>query len=108
MEGEASLGQRSRGPVRDAGNRQRLFHQTGDRHSEAAGLACLAETHRAATHADAAREPWTRALEITHELGLPDADPLRTRILGLLGRPRSPDRGRSLFSPYTSQVPSSK
>ncbi|MFI6471204.1 hypothetical protein ACIBL5_13265 [Streptomyces sp. NPDC050516] len=39
-----------------------------------------------------------RALEITHELGLPDTDPLRTRILHLLGRPGSPDQGRSLFS----------
>ncbi|KOU37819.1 hypothetical protein ADK54_30865 [Streptomyces sp. WM6378] len=39
-----------------------------------------------------------RALEITHELGLPDTDPLRTRILHLLGRPGSPDQGRSLLS----------
>ncbi|WP_406510049.1 tetratricopeptide repeat protein [Streptomyces sp. NBC_00212] len=75
-----------------------LFHQTGDRHSEATGLACLGETHRAATHADAAHEAWVRALEITAELGLPDTDPLRTRILHLLGRPGSPDQGRSLFS----------
>ncbi|MFI0980929.1 BTAD domain-containing putative transcriptional regulator [Streptomyces sp. NPDC021093] len=85
-----------------------LFHQTGDRHGEAAGLACLGETHRATTHADAAHEAWVRALEITHELGLPDADPLRTRILHLLGRPGGPDQGRPLFSPHNSQVPSSK
>ncbi|MFI6645477.1 AfsR/SARP family transcriptional regulator [Streptomyces sp. NPDC050504] len=85
-----------------------LFHQTGDRHSEASGLACLGETHRATTHADAAHEAWTRALEITRELGLPDADPLRTRILHLLGRPGGPDQGRPLFSPHNSQVPSPK
>ncbi|MFF0740470.1 BTAD domain-containing putative transcriptional regulator [Streptomyces sp. NPDC004111] len=86
-----------------------LFHQTGDRHSEAAGLACLGETHRVATHTDAAHEAWTRALEITRELGLPDADPLRTRVLGLLrllGRPADPPRGRPQFGWYDSRLPS--
>ncbi|MEV0322481.1 AfsR/SARP family transcriptional regulator [Streptomyces sp. NPDC050658] len=83
-----------------------LFHQSGDRHSEATALACLGETHRAAAHADAAREAWIRALRITHELGLPDADPLRNRILHLLGRPGSPDQGQSPLGSNNSQVPS--
>lgn len=63
-----------------------LFHQTGDRHSEAAGLAELGDTHHTAADPDAARTAWTQALAITDELGLPDTDPLRAKILRYLQR----------------------
>ncbi|MET9089239.1 BTAD domain-containing putative transcriptional regulator [Streptomyces sp. NPDC004237] len=62
-----------------------LFHQTGDRHSEAAGLLCLGDVHGATDRPHPARTAWTQALAITTELGLPDADPLRTRLLERLG-----------------------
>ncbi|MFG2937627.1 BTAD domain-containing putative transcriptional regulator [Streptomyces sp. NPDC048282] len=62
-----------------------LFHQTGDRHSEAAGLLCLGDVHGATDRPHPARTAWTQALAITTELGLPDADPLRARLLERLG-----------------------
>ncbi|MFC8667311.1 BTAD domain-containing putative transcriptional regulator [Streptomyces sp. NPDC057199] len=58
-----------------------LFRRTGDRHSEATGLAYLGDTHDTAADPEAARTAWTRARVITEELGLPDTDPLRSRIL---------------------------
>lgn len=64
-----------------------LFHQTGDRHSEAAGLRCLGDIHGATGRPAPARTAWTQALAITAELGLPDADPLRARLLERLGLP---------------------
>ena len=67
-----------------------LFHQTGDRHSEAAGLLCLGDVHGATARPHPARTAWTQALAITTELGLPDADPLRARLLERLG-PASAD-----------------
>ncbi|MGW2826950.1 AfsR/SARP family transcriptional regulator [Streptomyces sp. NPDC001443] len=64
-----------------------LFHQTGDRHSEAAGLVCLGDLHRATGRPHPARTAWNQALAITAGLGLPDADPLRARLLERLGLP---------------------
>ncbi|MEC4020197.1 tetratricopeptide repeat protein, partial [Streptomyces sp. H27-D2] len=58
-----------------------LFRTSGDRHSEAAGLVCLGDAHHTAADAEAAHDAWTRALTLTGELGLPDTDPLRAKIL---------------------------
>nr|WP_241267117.1 BTAD domain-containing putative transcriptional regulator [Streptomyces scabichelini] len=63
-----------------------LFHQTGDRHSEAAGLVRLGDIYHGAADPDAARAAWTQAMTVTGELGLPDSDPLRARLLHRLGR----------------------
>jgi DNA-binding SARP family transcriptional activator/tetratricopeptide (TPR) repeat protein len=62
-----------------------LFHQTGDRHSEAAGLIRLGDIHHGSAP-DTARAAWTQAMTVTGELGLPDTDPLRARLLQRLGR----------------------
>jgi DNA-binding SARP family transcriptional activator/Flp pilus assembly protein TadD len=58
-----------------------LFHRSGDRHSEAAGLVDLGETQHAADNPGAAQAAWTQALIIIDELGAPDTDPLRAKIL---------------------------
>jgi len=58
-----------------------MFSVTGDRHSEATGLAYLGDTHHAAADHKAARDAWTRALGIFDELGHPDADPLRDKLV---------------------------
>ncbi|MFE4967075.1 BTAD domain-containing putative transcriptional regulator [Streptomyces sp. NPDC056660] len=58
-----------------------LFHQTGDRHSEAGGLLCLGDIHDVTGRPYPARAAWAQALAITAELGLPDTDPLRARLL---------------------------
>ncbi|MFG3019825.1 BTAD domain-containing putative transcriptional regulator [Streptomyces sp. NPDC048254] len=58
-----------------------LFHQTGDRHSEASGLLCLGDIHDVTGRPYPARAAWAQALAITAELGLPDTDPLRARLL---------------------------
>lgn len=62
-----------------------LFHQTGDRQGEAAGLVCLGDIHDTTGRPYPARIAWTRALAVTAELGLPDADPLRAGLLERLG-----------------------
>ncbi|WP_258318683.1 AfsR/SARP family transcriptional regulator [Streptomyces griseorubiginosus] len=62
-----------------------LFHQTGDRHGEAAGLVCLGDLHDTTGRPYPARVAWNRALAVTAELGLPDADPLRAGLLERLG-----------------------
>lgn len=62
-----------------------LFHATGERHSEAACLTCLGDSHRSAGQSDAAHEVWTRALALTNELGLPDDDPIRAGLRERVG-----------------------
>ncbi|NUK37482.1 tetratricopeptide repeat protein [Streptomyces lunaelactis] len=57
-----------------------LFLATGERNSEARCLVWLGDSHHSAHQVGAAHDAWTRALTITDELGLPDADPLRTGI----------------------------
>ncbi|MFJ4783904.1 AfsR/SARP family transcriptional regulator [Streptomyces sp. NPDC088794] len=58
-----------------------LFHQTGARRSEAAALVCLGDILHTIARPHAARTAWTQALTITTELGLPDTDLLRARLL---------------------------
>jgi DNA-binding SARP family transcriptional activator/Tfp pilus assembly protein PilF len=66
-----------------------LFRQLGARLSEAETLARLGDTRRAAGHTDAARDAWSRALEILDDLSHPGAEEVRAKLreLGPAGRP---------------------
>ncbi|MEV7323493.1 BTAD domain-containing putative transcriptional regulator [Streptomyces sp. NPDC093970] len=66
-----------------------LFQRTGDRHGEAGGLLCLGDIHDTIGRPYPARAAWTQALVITADLGLPDTDPLRARLLERLGPART-------------------
>ncbi|MDC0768752.1 AfsR/SARP family transcriptional regulator [Streptomyces sp. HD] len=57
-----------------------LFRKTGDRRSEAIGLTYLGDTHEAAGAPGPALDAWRRALDLFDELGLPEADTLRTNL----------------------------
>jgi len=63
-----------------------LFRATRDRLGEAVALAHLGDTHHDAADPDAAHDAWTRALSVFEELGHPDAEPLRVKILKNLDR----------------------
>ncbi|MFF4505789.1 BTAD domain-containing putative transcriptional regulator [Streptomyces sp. NPDC001401] len=57
-----------------------LFRKTGDRRSEAIGLTYLGDTHEEAGAPGPALDAFRRALDLFDELGLPEADTLRTRL----------------------------
>jgi DNA-binding SARP family transcriptional activator len=57
-----------------------LFRRLGVRVSEAETLARLGDTRQAAGHPDAAREAWSRALEILDDLGHPGAEEVRAKL----------------------------
>lgn len=57
-----------------------LFRKTGDRRSEAIGLTYLGDTHEEAGAPGPALDARRRALDLFDELGLPEADTLRTRL----------------------------
>ena len=57
-----------------------LFGTTSDPYNEAASLSGLGDAHAAAGAGDAAREAWTRALDIFARLGHPHADRVRAKL----------------------------
>ncbi|MEU9341950.1 BTAD domain-containing putative transcriptional regulator [Streptomyces sp. NPDC048278] len=57
-----------------------LFRKTGDLRSEAIGLTYLGDTHEAAGAPGPALDAWRRALDLFDDLGLPEAQALRTKI----------------------------
>ncbi|MFD8817899.1 ATP-binding protein, partial [Streptomyces sp. NPDC059627] len=57
-----------------------LFRKTGDLRSEAVGLTYLGDTHEAAGAPGPALDAWRRALDLFDQLGLPEAQALRTKI----------------------------
>jgi tetratricopeptide (TPR) repeat protein len=62
------------------------FRHTGDRQGTAIGLGYIGDAHSAAGDPAAAREAWSQALALADELGLPDTDPLRVKMLRCLRR----------------------
>jgi DNA-binding SARP family transcriptional activator/tetratricopeptide (TPR) repeat protein len=71
-----------------------LFRKTGDLRSEAVGLTYLADTHEEAGAPGAALDALSRALNLFDELGLPEADTLRTRLGGRAPAVPAAGRGR--------------
>ncbi|HEY0640160.1 MAG TPA: tetratricopeptide repeat protein [Pseudonocardiaceae bacterium] len=57
-----------------------LARAIGDRYFEAEGLKHLGDSHAAAGRIDDARNAWRAALPIFEDLGLPEADHVRTRL----------------------------
>lgn len=62
-----------------------LYRELGDRYLEADTLTHLGATHHAAGDRRAADGNWRDALRILDELGHPDAEKLRSRLLGTVG-----------------------
>jgi DNA-binding SARP family transcriptional activator/tetratricopeptide (TPR) repeat protein/DNA-binding XRE family transcriptional regulator len=62
-----------------------LYREFGNRYGEADTLVNAGDTHRAAGDREAALAAWRRALDIRVELGLPDADGIRARLLEVRG-----------------------
>jgi tetratricopeptide (TPR) repeat protein len=58
-----------------------LARVLGDRYHEAVVLDHLGDVHRDAGHPDAARGAWQGALDTLVELGHPDADQVRAKLL---------------------------
>jgi DNA-binding SARP family transcriptional activator/Tfp pilus assembly protein PilF len=59
-----------------------LYGELGDRYNEADSLGALGDAHQAFGDSAAARITWQRALTILEQLGHPDADKIRARMLG--------------------------
>jgi DNA-binding SARP family transcriptional activator/tetratricopeptide (TPR) repeat protein len=58
-----------------------LFRRMGDRVYEAGSLVRLGDVQESRGDLDAARETWRTALETLEELGHPDAEPLRAKLV---------------------------
>jgi hypothetical protein len=58
-----------------------MFGDLGHRYEEAFTLTHLGDTHHSAGHAVSARAAWLRALDILTELGHPDAEAVKAKVM---------------------------
>jgi DNA-binding SARP family transcriptional activator/Flp pilus assembly protein TadD len=58
-----------------------LLRETGDRYHEASALTHIGDNRRTSGDLDGAREAWHEAMEILDQLGHPDADGVRDRLV---------------------------
>jgi tetratricopeptide (TPR) repeat protein/transcriptional regulator with XRE-family HTH domain len=62
----------------------RLATETGNTHQQASGHCELGESYHCAGQDDQARYHWQQALALYTQLGAPEADQIRTRLIGVL------------------------
>jgi len=67
-----------------------LYHNLGNRYSEATTLTRLGDTHYAAGQPDAACATWTDALSILADLDHPDTEAVRAKLATLDQTPLPP------------------